>query len=134
MTTSDVDELRCAVDGAVNDRERLIALLALAEQLCDRDYHELLALACESAELAERLGDEHRMAEALRLMAHANRSMGDCPQALGQIEHSLSLSKRLDDTIGVARATGEIGIIYHELRQHARSLEYLQPAVALAEE
>src|SRR5207253_272625 len=102
---------RAALNAAATDAERLAAMLALAKSIIDNDPREVLALGTDSLALAERLGDEHRMAEGLRRMGQMNWRLGNYQQSLELLERAHGLSERLGDMAGVAKAIGEIGTV-----------------------
>src|SRR5438874_816289 len=115
--TPNIPELRTALDAATNEGERLQALLALSKPLISNDPREALALATECSELAERLHDEHRMAEALRTMGTANNVLANYQQSQDQLERARTMYERLGDSAEVAKTTVSIGQVYEYVNE-----------------
>jgi tetratricopeptide (TPR) repeat protein/DNA-binding CsgD family transcriptional regulator len=122
------------METATAETERLSALLALAEELRERDPREARVLATEGLERAERLKDQSATAKAMLLLGWMSSRGGDYNQALVELERALSLYQKLGDGTGVAKATGNIGSVHLRLGEYAKALEQYQSALALAEE
>ena len=90
-------------------------------------YEETKSCVEESLAIAHELGNEDRIADALRLLGNLNLAQGDLARARLHCEEALKLSRRLDDWLHKSRAL-------NELAEVLRTNGELEQADALYEE
>lgn len=134
MTSDTLHTPHAGIQETTTESEQLKSLLALAEELRERDPQQALSLAVQGLELAERMNDEHAVAKGTILIGWMSFRSGEYDQALEQFERAMLLYERSGDRAGVARATGNIGSIHLRLGEFAKAHDRYEAALALAEE
>ncbi len=71
-----------------------------------------LEAATRACELYEKLGNNERLAHALRLRGNANVSVGDFVAAEQDLDRSLALFREMNDRLGIARTMSSLGVAY----------------------
>jgi signal transduction histidine kinase/ActR/RegA family two-component response regulator len=114
--------------------DKIELLLNLAEAYLNQQPQKTLDLANNALELAVVMNDPFRQANALFLIADANRMKGDNITALDYYFQSNKIFDQLDDKEGLANCSNNIGRIYRLLGDYPSALDYHLTALHLYEE
>jgi tetratricopeptide (TPR) repeat protein len=85
----------------------------------------------EAEALAERLGDQRRLAHVSSEMADGCRILGDYERALRAGQRALTLAIALEDTALQIEANTQLGLIYYHRGDYGRAIEALRQTVTV---
>lgn len=94
-------------------------------------WHDQASIGRIGVVAATRLADPRTLAEALRLRACADTSLGRLRQAHDHLQHALELFDRIGDLLGQASAHIDIGWVLEKQGRQANALEHVQRALDL---
>jgi CHAT domain-containing protein/Tfp pilus assembly protein PilF len=122
-----------APSGADADREALSELLAEGDRL-DRAgrFAEGGARFREALAIAERLGDESRIADSLFGLGKTQWGSGDSAGALETHRRALEIRRRIGDREGEAKSLNNIGLACYSLSRYGDALENYRLALEVA--
>lgn len=123
------DSLTKVLLGKLSDSVRVNVLVELSRVLWTSNLEESRKTAIEALTLAERLGYQRGMANALNTIGVTYYYQGWYDIALGYHQRSLAIRKSISDTAGIGHSTNNIGLIYMGQRKHEESLVYLFEAL-----
>ncbi|MEQ9441084.1 MAG: tetratricopeptide repeat-containing sensor histidine kinase [Cyclobacteriaceae bacterium] len=84
-----------------------------------------------SLELAEKLGDEKGIGDALISLGQLKREQGNYTEALQDLTASLEVYETIQDSIQIANALNDISIVYAMSGDDEKALEYFEETLAL---
>src|SRR4029453_4644061 len=93
------------------------------------DWRRVLASLREAEALAERLGDQRRLAHVSSEMADGFRILGDHERGLMAGQRALTLAIALEDQALQVEANTQLGLIYYHRGDYGRAIEALRQAV-----
>jgi tetratricopeptide (TPR) repeat protein len=93
------------------------------------DWGRVVASLREAEALAERLGDQRRLAQVSSEMADGCRILGDYERALRAGQRALTLAITLEDTALQIEANTQLGLIYYHRGDYGRAIEALRQTV-----
>ncbi|MDX2245326.1 MAG: tetratricopeptide repeat protein [Bacteroidia bacterium] len=105
------DILESQLKNATTQPERMHLLKELAFELKSNDTEKALTYARESLYLANKLNDEHGIAEAHHTIGLINRYKGEYDDALDHFLKAMEIRKTINDEVGLARSYNNIGQI-----------------------
>ncbi|TVQ15412.1 MAG: hypothetical protein EA361_05775 [Bacteroidetes bacterium] len=88
----------------------------------------------EALRLAEKMGNERRIADALSHIGVIQWQMGNFSMALDYHLEALSIYERIGNDIGIARSNTNIGIIFSDQSHYEKALEYFFRSLGLYEQ
>jgi tetratricopeptide (TPR) repeat protein len=93
------------------------------------DWGRVVASLREAEALAERLGDQRRLAQVSSEMADGCRILGDYERALRAGQRALTLAITLEDTALQIEANTQLGLIYYHRGDYGRAIAALRQTV-----
>jgi tetratricopeptide (TPR) repeat protein len=112
---------------------RLAALFGLAQGLLDQgQYDRVEMLAREELALAERMGDQRGMGNALNQLGVLAEARGEFMEAARFLEEGLVHCRQAGDLGGTVRILTTLGHVYRAQKAYARATEALEEALAHA--
>jgi len=97
------------------------------------NYAQALAICRLAGSIAEHLGDQAGMANALNGAGNVESVQGNYPQALESYRKSLTLRETLGDQAGMASTLNNIGIVHFWQGSYPQALEDYRKSLALRE-
>ena len=125
------DSLENLLTTNLSDSVRVDVLVDLARALWANKLEDSRKIAVEALTLAERLGYQKGIANALNTIGVTYYYQGWYDIALGYHQKSLAIRKSLNDTAGIGHSTNNIGLIYMGQRKYEESLTYLLEALQI---
>lgn len=92
---------------------------------------EALGYYFQSAEVAEKTGDEHRQASAYAQIGRIYWRSCDYQLALDYLHRSLALYEKLGATPYMADTLNNTGLVYMSLKEHKQALHYYRQALTI---
>lgn len=113
---------------------RTDALLQLSWGLKSNQPLQALEYGKRALQLAERLGDNLKVADALRHIGVIYWQLGNFNMAMDFLQESNIIYGRISNQVGVARTFSNIGMVFYEQGNYSRSLENYFRALKILEE
>ena len=129
---SKADSLLKLLPKTAQDTSRINLLLELNRAFSLRNMDSARAFAAEAIGLSEQLGDQKKLALALKYMGISYYSQ-DNKMALEYWEKSLKAYRAAKDSTGVANLLSNIGAIFMNEGNDVKAAEYYMNALAIAE-
>lgn len=129
--------LAAAVDrsrGEADAEEEWQALIDLGMAWSERDYANAGALYQEALALAERLGDDLKLAHTLNRLGNWRANVGERGLAMAAHQQALAVFERLEDAQGRAQTLDYLGLVSYLAGDVRRSAEYNRSAAGLLRE
>jgi tetratricopeptide (TPR) repeat protein len=95
------------------------------------DWGRVIVSLREAEALAERLGDQRRLAHVSSEMADGCRILDDYERALRAGQRALTLAIALEDTALQIEANTQLGLIYYHRGDYGRAIEALRQTVTV---
>jgi len=95
------------------------------------NHPEYKRLLIHALELWRRQGNKHNIAQALRLLSKANRSLGLCTEGIQQAREALKILEELNDTAGQGYALNDLASLLLEDNQIDAAEEAASNAISL---
>jgi predicted ATPase/transcriptional regulator with XRE-family HTH domain len=112
---------------------RIAALYGVGQMALERgDYARAEALAREELALAERIGDESGLGNALAHLGMVAETRGDLHQAARFLEEGSAHCRKAGDLGGTERALVSLGHVFRALGDYARATQTFEEALELA--
>jgi tetratricopeptide (TPR) repeat protein len=127
------DAMRAALP-ALNGKERLAALLELANSLEVKAPHEALSYATEGLALARKAGDKEMEEAFLTTTAFSCTQMGDFSMAIEYGKKAVVLGTEIGNKDRIGKAHNALGIAYTFIGAYSQALEESLEALRVREE
>lgn len=115
--------------------ELVRALGSRGDRLYDQgNYSQALAIYTQTRSIAEQIGDQRGIANALNDIGNVNRWRGNYAQALEYYQKSLAIAETLGEKRRIATILGLIGTVHYSQSNYGQAMELYQKSLALSEE
>jgi serine phosphatase RsbU (regulator of sigma subunit) len=129
-----VDSLELASKSTKQDTSVCNALHTLSGHYMTSDYRKAIQYAKTELVLAQKLGDQKRMARSFAFIGTGLYMQGDYDKALTNYINSIKIYELAGDKANQADMANSIGNIYQSMSQFKKALEYYQLSAKLAQE
>jgi class 3 adenylate cyclase/tetratricopeptide (TPR) repeat protein len=145
MVRSAYREAAATLEQALGALQHLPASRARCEQAIDLrlvlddalwrlgDWGRVVASLREAEALAERLGDQRRLAQVSSEMADGYRILGNYERALMAGQRALTLAVALEDTALQSEANMQLGLLYYHRGDYGRAIAALRQTITAPE-
>jgi len=109
---------------AAPPKERSAVLVSLARAYCAVNYNKALSYADLSVESARKVNSERAIGNAYSMRAFIRINLGENDLAMADLDSALLLQNKNDDKSGLAATYGYMSLLYYNLGNYNKSLEY----------
>lgn len=128
------DESLGAFTGVPETRAGVDSLLAIGNEMRDRDSRMSFIAGAEALAISEKLGYREGEAGAHNLVANKYCDFGDYEHALEHYLIGLEIYTDLGDKAGMASITNNMAIVHLEQEQYDRAADYLENSIEIRRE
>ncbi len=125
----ELDKLNASYAKAQSKKEKLAAILELADYYSGHEYVKGWKAATEALELATKLDDSLSKAKAYEALANSSWKLAEYTLSLEHYANGLEIYRTANNEHGVARCFCGMGIICGTLEEYSTALEYFQEAL-----
>jgi tetratricopeptide (TPR) repeat protein len=122
---SDLDEIDAKREDPLRDRKRLDALHKLGNiSQTIGDWDDALRYYDEVLQLAKRVGDQGKMADAHKGRGHIFKRRSNWDDAITEFNAAIEISKKTNYAIGMADAYRGLGYVYWRMGEYDKAMKH----------
>lgn len=131
--TREIDSLKSLLSKSLQDTTRVNTLNLIARRLYNFNVVEMDSIAHESLRLAERIGFERGLAEAMLQIGRSYQARGRISEAINFVQQARTIFEERKDSLGLGASYHALGNIYLDQAKYEDALRYYITALRYRE-